>query len=61
MATETHRESATIYAFTPRDRTGAGGHVVKQMSAEEFASKRVLPTDFGSGWYHDAAIRDDRD
>lgn len=61
MAIGQRRESATIYTFPPRGRSAAGDLVVKQMSAEEFSARRILPTDFGSGWYHDAAVESDRD
>lgn len=61
MTTNTHREPAKIYTFPSGGRSRLGGFVSKQMSAEEFSAKRIMPTDFGSGWYHDTAITEDRD
>jgi hypothetical protein len=61
MATDFHREPAKIYAFPARGRLAASGSVVRPMTAEEFAAQRIVATDFGEHWYHDAAIEDARD
>ncbi len=60
MATDFHREPAKIIAFPSSGRGGAGRFTARQMSAEEFASQRIMPVEYGSGWYHDAAIAEDR-
>ncbi|MBX9934339.1 MAG: DUF2735 domain-containing protein [Methylobacterium sp.] len=58
MNTTSPRETATIYTFRPRSVTFPIGGKPGQMSAEERPATQVATCDFGSGWYHDAAIQD---
>jgi hypothetical protein len=55
----TQRETAKIYPFPVRGRagvlphsSGVGGPPVRR------EPPGVLPAEYGSGWYHDAAIKD---
>ena len=54
MDTNISHGSATIYQFPTNGRAGSGSsHDMPEMRSPSIAS-----TEFGSGWYHDAAIRD---
>jgi len=58
MQTPSHRETATILAFPKRTlerrRPGlAGGNVV------ELAARPLPLVEFGSGWYHEAAMQEE--
>jgi len=57
MAESVLRESARIYQFPIRDRAGKVGHREGQKVAD-LTSARVPNTDFGSGWYHEAAVQE---
>ncbi len=57
MTTTSHRGSAKIYQFPVRGR--AGRRSVNRAVAE-LAAARLPRVDFGSGWYHDAAIEEER-
>lgn len=52
------RKTAQIIAFPARGRTGtlAGDHL---RQSDERLPANVAACDFGSGWYHDAALQDD--
>ena len=57
MTEKTQRETAKIYQFPVKARahkasTPAGGRKVIELPA------RVATVEFGSGWYHDAAMQD---
>ena len=57
MNETSQRESAKIYQFPAGGRgsksTGRGPQAkIKELSAQ------YAVTDYGSGWYHDAAVRD---
>ena len=52
------RPSAKILMFPLAARTAASNLGVKAKFAAELASLRGVRTDFGDGWYHDAAIED---
>jgi hypothetical protein len=58
MTTSTSGGSAQIYQFPPRGRFAVNaGAAQLQITLET----QVLPkVAFGSGWYHDAAIQDER-
>ncbi len=57
MPAPTPPHSAKIIAFAPRTRLGAHGAMIADRLGV-VAQNRILPmTTFGSGWYHDAAIR----
>ncbi|PSC03579.1 DUF2735 domain-containing protein [Alsobacter soli] len=55
MSAPRSRETAVILPF--RNRAGSG---VRAMPAagQQPAPKEPPPIEFGSGWYHDAAIRE---
>jgi hypothetical protein len=57
MTESSYRETAKIYAFPARGRVAAGTRRDEAKSTAERAP-RVLATDFGSGWYHEAAVKD---
>ena len=56
MTTTSERGSAVIYAFPPRGRfaTARG----EQKSTTTLAPERAVKVAWGSGWYHDEAIRE---
>lgn len=57
MTTNTGRESAKIYAFPVKPRTGAERGEGRRPG--EVVAVPCGPTvEFGSGWYHETAIRD---
>ena len=55
MTTELFRERAKIYQFTLRGRFAGRGPVDESMGAANYSSPG-----FGSGWYHDEAIQEER-
>ena len=58
MTTSVGRETAKIYVFPVKARmSGTGGNRVSRPGASDNA-ERLPMTDFGSGWYHGAAIRE---
>jgi hypothetical protein len=59
MTTSTSGGSAQIYQFPPRGRFGlnAGDKPQSPINLEAQALPKVS---YGSGWYHDAAIQDER-
>ena len=61
MTTSSHRESARIYAFTPRPRSPSNllrqdGRAVIDLITHKAPAMPVI--DFGESWYHQAAIKD---
>jgi hypothetical protein len=52
------RPSAKILMFPVAARASASNLSGKAKFAAELASLRGVLTDFGSGWYHEAAIED---
>ena len=51
--------SAKIIHFAPRPRVAGHGPMIADRTGV-VAERRILPTTtFGSGWYHDAAIKAD--
>lgn len=59
MSANIQRESAKIYAFPTKAQLASGYRRDKAtMEAEVTAALRLKRTDFGSGWYHDAAIEE---
>ena len=55
MTTELYREPAKIYQFPLRGRFAERGPVDESMEAANYSSPS-----FGSGWYHDEAIQEER-
>jgi len=60
MATSFYRESAKIYAF-PTKAQRALGLRGDHRSALEAAASRLPKVEYGTGWYHDAAIQEAQD
>jgi hypothetical protein len=59
MTAKVQHETAKIFAFPTRAQLAAGYRSDKLAMASEVADAlRLKRTDFGSGWYHDAAIED---
>ncbi|GLS41669.1 hypothetical protein GCM10010869_72660 [Mesorhizobium tianshanense] len=52
------RQSAKILMFPVAARKSASNLSGKAKFAAELALLRNITTDFGSGWYHDAAIEE---
>ncbi|TIN30253.1 MAG: DUF2735 domain-containing protein [Mesorhizobium sp.] len=53
------RPSAKILMFPAAARAAASNLSGKAKFAAELASLRGVQTDFGDGWYHDAAIEEE--
>ena len=59
MTANIQRETAKIFAFPTRAQLAAGyRRDVSAMASEVADAIRLKRTDFGSGWYHDAAIEE---
>jgi hypothetical protein len=56
MEISSTRQSATILTFPTAARASASNLGGKAKFAAELASLRNVRTDYGSGWYHEAAI-----
>jgi hypothetical protein len=57
MTERYQRETARIYSISDRVRFGAG-RAAKPVAGPKIAAEPACPTASGSGWYHDAAIRE---
>ena len=60
MTTKTVQGSARIYQFPAGKRMAPGDRSHAAGSTDVPASAPVASGDCGSGWYHDAAIKDAR-
>ena len=60
FTTDFDRKSATIYQFPPRGRYATGAPSGAARFAE-YSSPYMSSPALGSGWYHDEAIREERD
>lgn len=61
MAANIQRETAKIYVFPTKTQLAAGyRRDMSAMASEVADALRLKRTDFGSGWYHDAAIEEAR-
>ncbi|MEP9390362.1 DUF2735 domain-containing protein [Mesorhizobium sp. KR9-304] len=59
MTAKVQHESAKIFAFPTRAQLAAGyRRDMSAMASEVADALRLKRPDFGSGWYHDAAIED---
>ncbi len=59
MAASSHKETAKIYTFPVRARTtGPEAYHGSAKPVADLSAARLPRVDFGSGWYHDAAIQD---
>lgn len=54
-----HRETAKIYTFPVKQDAVSRRLALQAQRVAQFASLSVPRTDFGSGWYHEAAIDDE--
>jgi hypothetical protein len=54
------RQSAKILVFPVAARSSASNLSGKAKFAAELASLRDVRADFGSGWYHEAAIKEEQ-
>ncbi len=59
MTTNLGRESAKIFLFPTRARLAADARRAKTKSVVDLKTIQIAEVSFGSGWYHDAAIRED--
>jgi hypothetical protein len=60
MTTNSYGEPAKIYQFPVRGRFKGAVRRDESASAPKLASPRIPEVAFGSGWYHEAAIREER-
>ena len=58
MIEKTVRETARIYQFSIRDRATKVGHREGHKRIAERAPAGVASAEFGSGWYHEAAVQE---
>ena len=59
MKTNLGRESAKIYQFPAKSGLRADGRRSKTKFADDLSTLPIVETTYGSGWYHDAAIREE--
>jgi hypothetical protein len=59
MTTNLGRESAKIYQFPTRTPLSGNGLRGKTKSTTDLKTVQLPAVSFGSGWYHEAAIRDE--
>jgi hypothetical protein len=60
MSTSSHPRSATIYQF-PRKIPANAGECHRAVKATAALGMQAIPTvEFGSGWYHEAAVQAER-
>jgi hypothetical protein len=60
MTTDVQRESAKIYAFPSRARNTGSSVSEQPSSVVELTARRLPRVEFGSGWYHEAALEEAR-
>ena len=58
MGTDLHPKTARIYAFPARMDAARRERLMKARMEAESAVQRSPGTDFGSAWYHEAAIEE---
>jgi hypothetical protein len=58
MSTDAFGETAKIYAFPSRARNNGIRQREQAAPLTDLVSRRLPRVEFGSGWYHDAAIED---
>lgn len=56
MSTDTSPETANIYAFPSRALNSGNHRWEGARPVADLTSRRLPRVEFGSGWYHDAAI-----
>jgi hypothetical protein len=52
------RPTAKIYAFPTRTRAASAGHRRAYVPAQQQAAVAFATTEFGSAWYHEAALEE---
>jgi hypothetical protein len=52
------QESAKIYAFPERNRAAAGSQRRDDKAAAVSRLQQLPVVEFGSGWYHEAAVQE---
>ena len=60
MSTNVERPSAKIYQFPRQVAANAGDSRRDGKSAADSRQQALTSTEFGSGWYHDAAVQAER-
>jgi hypothetical protein len=60
MADGTERRSAVIYSFPARPKAACASGKGR-LDSDRAGPAHLPPTVFGSGWYHDEAIREARE
>jgi hypothetical protein len=60
MGTNSPRPSAKIYQFPTKTLARHGGGAREAMSATDHRLRAVPTVEFGSGWYHEAAVQAER-
>jgi len=58
MTDSPSRETAKIYQFPVRSRTHKTGHAANAKQVVDLRAPHYARTEAGSGWYHEAAIRE---
>ena len=58
MSTTFRHEGAKIYEFPRKLRTTAGEQRRESQSEADFRPRPIAAVEFGSGWYHEAAVQD---
>lgn len=58
MRTTFHRETAKIYAFPVKADAARRRLNMQAQMVADIAAQDLPRTDFGSGWYHEAAIEE---
>jgi Protein of unknown function (DUF2735) len=61
MTASIYRESAKIYVFPTRTRTASTLYHGDPRPVTALNNNRLPVVEFGSGWYHDAAIQETSD
>ncbi|MFG1398886.1 DUF2735 domain-containing protein [Roseixanthobacter pseudopolyaromaticivorans] len=58
MATSQYPGSAKIYAFPTGGRAGVSSRQTPAKPVNDLAAMQIATMNFGSSWYHEAAIQD---
>jgi hypothetical protein len=58
MATRSHRETAKIYQFPVKGRTGVDRKAVEAKQLHDQVPDTYADCAFGGCWYHEAALHD---
>jgi hypothetical protein len=57
MSTHSHLPSAKIYQFPRKTSANPSGAIREVRSATDHRQRAVASVEFGSGWYHEAAVQ----